>query len=107
MTLNSYYSIAYLAVFLPVVVAAYTAVPKKARWAVLLAASGFFFWCISGKLLIWLIVSVISIHYAGIWLSLLKEERDAAWRRPQKVKKGRYASGFKENAGGGVRYGPV
>ena len=75
MTLNSYYSIAYLAVFLPVVIAAYTAVPKKVRWAVLLAASGFFFWCISGKLLIWLIVSVISIHYAGIWLSLLKEER--------------------------------
>lgn len=81
MAIDSYYSIAYLAIFLPAVVIAYTVFPKKARWFVLLISSGIFFWSMSGKLLIWLIVSIFSIHYGGIYLSLLQKERDGKMAR--------------------------
>ncbi len=76
MAMDSYYSIAYLALFLPLVIVVYTLFPKKGRWAVLLGSSLIFFWCISGKLVIYLLASIVSIHYGGIWIALLGTHRD-------------------------------
>ena len=76
MAMDSYYSIAYLALFLPLVIVVYTLFPKKGRWAVLLGSSLIFFWCISGKLVIYLLASIVSIHYGGIWIALLGTHKD-------------------------------
>ena len=77
MAISSYYSIAYLALFLPIVIILYTVMPKKVRWLVLLLSSWWFFWCVSGKLLVYILLSSLSIHHGGIWLSLLQKERDS------------------------------
>ena len=88
MAMDSYYSIAYLALFLPAVIGVYTVFPKKGRWAVLLCSSLLFFWCISGKLVIYLLVSIVSIHYGGIWLALLGTQRDERIRLRAQAQKG-------------------
>ena len=57
----------FLLLFLPVVLLVYHLMPQKHRWKVLLAASYFFFWTISGKMLIFLLLSTFSIHHFGLW----------------------------------------
>ena len=66
MAISSYYSIAYLALFLPIVIILYTVMPKKVRWLVLLLSGWWFFWCVSGKLLVYILLSSLSIHHGGI-----------------------------------------
>ena len=67
--MTSYCSLLYLAVFLPAVVLVHRILPQRLRWAALLAASYAFFWSVSGKLLVFLLVSTVSIHYFGLWLA--------------------------------------
>lgn len=50
-TLTSYFSVAFLAIFLPVSVVVYAVIPQKARKYFLLIASFAFFWLISGQLI--------------------------------------------------------
>lgn len=77
----------YFLLFLPLTVLAYQLAPHRHRWKVLLLASWFFFWSISGKLLLYLIVSSGSIHHFGLWMDCVMEERKAAVRglpRPER-----------------------
>ena len=74
--MKSYVAPLYLLVFLPAVVFLYNIVPKKLRPVVLLLASYLFFWSISGKLILFLLISTFSIHHFGLWLSSLQEERN-------------------------------
>lgn len=64
-----YDTILFLFVFLPVVLLLYQTVSQRNRWKILLLASYLFFFLISGKLLVYLIISTLSIHYIGLWLS--------------------------------------
>lgn len=80
----SYCSAVFLGVFLPLTIAIYQALPQKGRRVVLLAASYVFFWILSGKLLLYLLFSTLSVHHIGLWLSLLGDERDAALRGAQR-----------------------
>lgn len=80
--MDSYCSFAYLALFLPVVIIGYSVLPKKLRPLVLLFSSYGLFWIISGKLLVYLLLSTVSIHYLGIWLTLLQKERDTRLADP-------------------------
>lgn len=73
----SYYSVIFLCVFLPSVIVVYNIVPKKHRWKVLLIGSYVFYWCFSGKLLIYLLFSTFSIHHIGIWLTNIQYEYKA------------------------------
>lgn len=66
--MTSYFSAAVLACFLPATVLAYQIAPRRARGAVLLAASYIFFWSISGRLIVFLIASTLSIWAAGLVL---------------------------------------
>lgn len=81
--MSSYISVAYLALFLPVVIICYCLLPKRFRPLVLLLSSYGLFWIISGKLLAYLLLSTISIHYFGLWLTLLQRERDDCFADPQ------------------------
>ena len=64
-TLTSYFSVAFLVIFLPVSVVVYAVIPQKARKYFLLIASFAFFWLISGQLIAYLcliiMASIISV----------------------------------------------
>lgn len=85
--MNSFFSILYILVFLPVVVIVYNLCPKKGRPAILLIGSYVFFWCISGKLLIYLLFSTMSVHHIGIWLADLQAERNRLLTEVEKSQK--------------------
>ena len=69
LSITTYFSVQFLAILLPVTITAYAFLPQKPRRIVLLLASYAFFWAVSGKLLIYLLLSTISIHHSGLWLT--------------------------------------
>lgn len=73
--LVSSFSLAYLCCFLPVVILLYAIAPRKWKRWVLLAASYVFYWLISGKLLVYLILSTVSTYFFGLWLDYLQVKR--------------------------------
>ena len=85
--MTSYFSLLYLLVFLPAVTLLYHILPQKHRWKVLLGASYLFFWSVSGKLLVFLVFSTCSIHYFGLWMSNLQNERDRLLSEAEKQEK--------------------
>lgn len=70
----TYTSPLYLFAFFPLVLAAYYFCPQRHRSKVLLLASYIFFYSISGKLLIYLLLSTLFIHHGGLWLGYCKAE---------------------------------
>lgn len=70
----TYTSILYLLLFLPAVLLIYQVFPDKHRPKVLLLASYIFFISISGKLLVYLLLSTLSMHYIGLWLSVTRKD---------------------------------
>ena len=102
--LTSYFSMDYLMFFLPIVILIYSILGVKQKKYFLLAASYAFFWFISGKLVVYLALSTLFIHYFGIWLDRLhgeekdclsaveKEERKAI--KAEYLKKKRLVLGF-------------
>ncbi len=82
--LTSYFSLAYLVGFLPVVVLVYSLMPQKTRKYVLLLASYGFFWCISGGLALYLLLCTLSIFTVGHLLGCLQARRDGAVKAAEK-----------------------
>lgn len=76
--MTSYFSIAFLLVFLPVSILLYFVMPQRAKKYTLLAVSLVFFWFISGKLIVYLLLTVMSMHWFGLWLEKIKSESSAA-----------------------------
>lgn len=72
----SYLDKSFAFLFLPCVLFLYNVFPKKIRRVVLLLASYIFFFLISGKLLIFLLLSTISIYYAGLILKKYDLKKD-------------------------------
>ena len=83
----SYCSVLFLGLFLPAVVGLYWLAPQKHRWKVLLIASYAFFWSISGKLLVYLVLSTFSIHHFGLWMMTVQEEKKQALSEAEKSEK--------------------
>lgn len=73
--LTSYFSLAYLAAFLPFVLCVYSILPQKWRRYFLLAASYLFYWFISGTLLVYLLLTTLLIHYFGLWLDRIQRQK--------------------------------
>lgn len=86
-TMTSYFSIAFLVIFLPVCLIVYSLLPQKLRKYFLLVASYGFFWLVSGKLVIYLLLTTLSIHYFGLWLDRLHRSRNEAVRGLEKAEK--------------------
>lgn len=85
----SYSLSTYYVLFLPITVLVYQLTPQRHRWKALLLASYFFFWSISGKLLVFLLLSTVSIHHFGLWMDCVMTEQKAATRglpRPERKK---------------------
>ncbi len=71
---TSYFSAVYLAAFLPGTALVYAILPQKPRRLLLLLSGYLIFWMISGKLLGYLLLETVIMHYVGIWLSLEQEK---------------------------------
>jgi len=65
----NYLSVVYLFLFLPLTVLMYHIAKKKCKWLVLLLASYIFFFLISGKLIIFLFLTTLSIYVFGRLIS--------------------------------------
>ena len=55
-------------VFVPLCVISYTLVPNKLKKYQLLLASYIFYWLVSGELIIYLLLSTVSMLCFGLWL---------------------------------------
>ena len=77
-TMTSYFSLAFLGVFLPVCIIVYCFMPPKWKKYFLLLASYSFFWLISGSLLVYLIASTTSIYIFGRFIGKLEDEKSKA-----------------------------
>ena len=64
----SYTSYNYLFIFLGITFILYTVFPKKYKWTVLLSASAVFYLINSGRLIVFLLLTAVSIYFAGIFL---------------------------------------
>lgn len=72
--MTSFFSAAYLVVFLPVCLVIFSILPERLKKYFLLAADCAFFWLISGKLLVYLLLTALSMHYFGLWLDRVQNE---------------------------------
>lgn len=76
--LTSFFSMHSLLFFYPAALIFYSLTPAKAkRWSLLLLSLGFFF-LISGILVIWLLLTVVSIWGFGLWLARIHAQKAAA-----------------------------
>lgn len=66
--MTSYFTPQFLVLFLPGSALCYQLVPRRARWAVLLAASYAFFWALSGWLAVFVTISALVIWLTGLAL---------------------------------------
>lgn len=76
--LTSFFSFAYLGIFLPLSIIGFAIAPKKLRKYFLLFASWAFVWLISGKLIVYLLLTIISLFLFGKLLERIQTQRDAA-----------------------------
>jgi len=86
-SLISFFSVSYLSMFLPVCLLTYGLAPQKARRYVLLGLSYLFYWIVSGELVVYLLLSTLSVHYFGLWLDRLHAGRAAALAAAPKEEK--------------------
>ena len=75
--MTSFSSMSYLVIFLPVCLVLYALMPARAKKYFLLIASFAFYWLVSGTLIIYLILSIFSVHYFGLWLDRINAEKKA------------------------------
>lgn len=83
----SYFKLAYIFLFLPLVVIVYNFTPKKFKFFILLIASIIFFSIISKWLIIFMVLSIISIYLTGRLLNHLdnkKEEKISKCKKDEK-----------------------
>ncbi len=93
----AYHTIAYFAVFLPVVILLYQIVPKKFRFAVIIAADYVFFWLFSGKLIVYLICATLLTYFIGIWIERTALKNDGDKKNVTKKKRRILAFGIAAN----------
>ena len=83
----TYWNVFFLGLFLPLTIIIYNMVKQKNRWKVLLIASYIFFWSISGKLIIYLLFTTFAMHYLGLWITSIQNEKEEALKLVEKDKK--------------------
>lgn len=90
----TYFEFDYLVFLLPVLLIVYSILPKKLRPIELLIASYVFFCFTSGRLVVYMVISTFTLHYFGLWLDNLQNERKKTLadlpREEKKLTKKRY-----------------
>lgn len=83
----SYTSYNYLLIFLGSVFILYTVIPKRFKWLVLLVSSYVFYLINSGRLVIFLILTTLSVYFAGIFLNRINDSYAIAKKGLEKADK--------------------
>lgn len=81
-------------IFVAIVCLLYFVVPKKIKWVVLLIANYIFYWLCSKKLIVYMLITTISIYLLALWMGkidsktkeLCKNEQDRAIKKQLKHK---------------------
>lgn len=82
--LTSFFSVYYLAAFLPAALVTYSLTPAKGKKYILLLGSLGFFFLISGRLLVFLLLSIVSAWGFGLWMAGIHRKRAAAVKAAEK-----------------------
>ncbi len=85
--MSSYCSFVFLALYLPAVMIAYQLMPKKVRPYLLLIASYALFYLMSGKLIVYLLFTTVSVYGFGRVLGNLGQEKDAQVKLAERKEK--------------------
>lgn len=96
--LTSFFSFDYIVIFLPICLLLYALTPQKARRYTLLALSLGFYWLVSGKLVICLLLTVLSAHYFGLWLDRIVAQRTAALQDAEKEERKEIKKAFQRRS---------
>ena len=91
----SYFSPFYL-VMVPLLMAIYQLASRKARPVILLLASYMFIWFASNKLIIYILLATLGIHYFGMWLDDLEKEKKAAIKDVERSERKLIKASFKK-----------
>ena len=83
----TYTSPIFLGAFLPLVIIIYSIVPQKKRWIILLAFSYIFFWAISSKLIVYLLITTLVVYGCSLWINSEKEKRNDLLKKSEKEQK--------------------
>lgn len=86
-TLTAFFSLIYLGIFLPACVVSYGLMPGKLRKYWLLLISWGFFWLVSGELIVFLLLSNLSMYVLGLWMDRLLVRRDQALAAAERSQK--------------------
>ncbi len=101
----SYCGAPYL-LFLGLVILVYGLTPQRLRWGVLLAASYLFSWSISGRLVLWLLLTTLTVYLLGLRLSVVLErqraEAKSVPRAQRKAVKAKYLPRLRALAAAGI-----
>ena len=92
----SYFSVKFVFLFIPILVVIYNLIPKKARPILLLISSLGFFFVISKALIIYLILSIISIYLIAYILDKIDEKRDILLEEVPKEEKKELKNKYKK-----------
>lgn len=94
--LTSFFSLAFLAATLPIIVIGYSLTPDRYKKYALLIASYIFFWMISGILVLFLLISTLSIYFLALQIDKLdtqfKEQCKGLERQERKALKQKFNS---------------
>ncbi len=94
----SYFSISFFACILPVVVLAYAIVPKRVRWALLLAASYLFIFYLSKWLIVFVWASTLSVYALARWIGYLYGVRNQEVKQVKRAQKKEIRARYKNKA---------
>ena len=89
----SYTSYFYLLFFLGVLVALYYLIPLKKRWLVLLGGSYFFYWMASGKMIVFLLITTVSVYLGALAMEREQQAFDSVrkvWKKEEEKPERRY-----------------
>ena len=99
LSFSSYFSVQYIFIFFPVVLVLYAVFPQKIRRIVLLLASFSFFWAVSGKLIIFMLLSIIEFIMPVCGYRPCKKIVPISWRPLKKGKRNRLKRIIRKNSG--------
>lgn len=105
LSISSYFSFPFLVLFLPITIGFYAIMPQKIRRWVILISSWLFFWAVSGKLIAYLIFSILSIYFIGHWLSVLQTNGDMQQKNVEHDEKKRLKEVFQKKQRRVVAFG--
>ena len=83
-SMTSFFAPTFFVLFLPFSVIGYSLTPDKLKKYFLLIASYVYFWLVSGTLLVYLLLTTLSMHYFGLWLDRIQAKMKSVLSETEK-----------------------